>query len=140
MFCHLLRVCRFHHSMLVVCAEVMWLVFCLVCLFFVSHIDTVLPMCRVEGSHAEMAGIGRKQLLMLRTTKKLGIRKGKVKAFTMMLVLCTSLICQGKHRSLSTWGIHTHTCIYIIYIYKPILKQHDFYFESILSSSLLSES
>lgn len=44
--------------------------------FFVFHIDTVLSMCRVEGSRAEMAGIGRKQLRMLRTTKKLGMRKG----------------------------------------------------------------
>lgn len=30
--------------------------------FVVFCIDTVLPMYRVEGRHAEMAGIGRKQL------------------------------------------------------------------------------
>lgn len=37
-FCHLLHVCGFHHSMLVVCAEVMWLFFCLVCLVFLFSI------------------------------------------------------------------------------------------------------
>lgn len=50
------------------------------------------------------------------------MKKGKVKVSTLMLVLCVSFICQGKHRSLSTWGIHTHPCKYIIHIYKPILK------------------
>lgn len=80
-FCHLLCVSGFHHSMLFVCAEVMWLVFCLLCLFFffVFHIDVVLPMYRVEESHAEMAGTGRKLLHMLRKLRSWGWRGVKTR-------------------------------------------------------------
>lgn len=59
---------------------------------------------------------------------KLWMKKGKVKAFTLMLVLWASFLCQRKHRSLSAWGMHTHPCMYIICTCKSILKQHSLHF------------
>lgn len=75
---------------------------------------------------------------MLRTTKKLGTKRGKIKAFALVLVFCVIFIRQGKRKSLSAWDIYIYICTHIdMYIYTAILKQHSLYFESILSSSLL---
>lgn len=60
-----------------------------------------------------MVGIGRRQLRVLRTSKKLGTKRGKIKAFALVLVFHIIFICQEKYKSLSTWDTHTHARIYI---------------------------
>jgi len=44
-----------------------------------------------------MVGVGRRQLRVLWTAKKLGMKRGKMEAFVLVLVFHIIFICQGKH-------------------------------------------